>query len=77
MCVCCRNRLSQQNLLRLQVQDNEIYEWRQSGRSFYLCKNCIGNDKFINKICKSLRLKNDNISNHLKEIVSKWQKNQK
>ena len=55
MCVVCRNRLPQTNMLRLQCKNGELVRFDGDGRSFYLCKNCENSkklDKFIKRICK-------------------------
>jgi len=42
MCVLCRDRKSQIELLRFRMLDNEIIEFNSNkkGRSFYICKKC-------------------------------------
>lgn len=67
MCVACRGRFSQGNLLRLQVCNGKVLAFRGFGRSFYLCDSCLGAkdcDKIVAKIFKI---------NHTKEIAQIWQ----
>ena len=55
MCVVCRDRLLQQDMLRLQCQNNRIQKFNGVGRSFYICKECINSkklDKIMQRICK-------------------------
>ena len=76
MCVCCRGRFSQDSLLRLQIKDGELSLYTMSGRSFYLCETCLMQTKTTNKICKILKINNDEkVVNFFKEIATKWQKN--
>ncbi len=55
MCVVCRKRFYQSELNRMQCKNGKLISFRGSGRSFYVCKECIDKKKFINyiaKICK-------------------------
>lgn len=80
MCIKCRNRLQQDNLIRLQIKDGGIIEWENIGRSFYLCEDCITSGNCINSIYKANKIKINYTSNkdifvtQLKEIYNKWQK---
>lgn len=42
MCIQCRNRIEQQDLVRLQCIDQTIVRYTGSGRSFYICHTCKG-----------------------------------
>ena len=56
MCVVCRGRFPQKDLIRLQCFDNDLIYFRGEGRSFYICNNCIDNKrlvKYISKLCKT------------------------
>lgn len=76
MCVCCRKRLHQDSLLRLQIKDGVLSLYTMSGRSFYICDTCIVQIKMTNKICKILKIDNDEkVVNFFKEMAHKWQKN--
>ena len=71
MCVVCRGRLSQAEMLRLQCKNNEIVPFCGVGRSFYICKSCINNkklDKIIQRICKIDKEKTKQITIKIKEI---------
>ncbi|RUM65725.1 MAG: DUF448 domain-containing protein [Sulfurospirillum sp.] len=40
MCICCRERKSQKELIRLQCSDHMLHHFSGTGRSFYLCPEC-------------------------------------
>jgi predicted RNA-binding protein YlxR (DUF448 family) len=72
MCISCRQRDSQTNLLRLQCVDGNIDLFKGRGRSFYLCKSCLKEEK---KLSKSLMRQcrsgdKDKLMNKLKEIIT-------
>ena len=72
MCVVCRNRLPQTNMLRLQCKNGELVRFDGDGRSFYLCKICISEEK---KVLKALMRQcrsgdRDKFTNKLKEIIT-------
>ena len=72
MCVSCRQRDSQSNLLRLQCIDGNIDQFKGRGRSFYVCKNCLKEEKKLSKAlmrqCRSGD--KDKLMNKLKEIIT-------
>ncbi len=72
MCVSCRNRDIQMNLLRLQCSDGDLSPFKKLGRSFYFCKTCLQEDKKISKAlmryCKSAD--KEKLMNKLKEIIT-------
>ena len=56
MCVVCRNRFLQSELFRLQCENQKLISFKGAGRSFYVCKKCVNEKKFVNyisKICKT------------------------
>ncbi len=72
MCISCRKRDEQKKLLRLQCIDGSIEVFKGSRRSFYLCENCILDDR---KVIKSLMRQcrggdRDKFMNKLKEIIA-------
>ncbi len=72
MCATCRQRLAQNELLRLQCVDGSLQHFVGSGRSFYICKNCIEDE---NKVIKTLMRQcksgdRDRFTNKLKEIIA-------
>ena len=72
MCILCRQRDSQSNLLRLQCIDGNIDQFKRRGRSFYVCKNCLKEEKKLSKAlmrqCRSGD--KDKLMNKLKEIIT-------
>ena len=72
MCISCRQRDSQSNLLRLQCIDGNIDQFTGRGRSFYLCKNCLKEERKLSKAlmrqCRSGD--KDKLMNKLKEIIT-------
>ncbi|MEA1920885.1 MAG: DUF448 domain-containing protein [Campylobacterota bacterium] len=71
MCVTCRGKFAQSELVRLQCQDRELIAYTSQGRSFYLCKTCIDEAKRCAKSlarqCKSGEL--EKLMNQLREII--------
>jgi len=72
MCVSCRTRVSQSHLLRLRCSEGELTSFNGVGRSFYLCHNCLKEDK---KIIRALMRQcrggdKDKYMNTLKEIIT-------
>ncbi len=72
MCVSCRQRDSQSNLLRIQCIDGNLDKFNERGRSFYVCKNCLKEEKKLSKAlmrqCRSGD--KDKLMNKLKEIIT-------
>jgi predicted RNA-binding protein YlxR (DUF448 family) len=69
MCVICRARNLQENLIRLQCKEGLLSRFTGQGRSFYICMNCKDNKKIskkISHICKNSNSENISI---LKEIL--------
>ena len=56
MCIGCKIRLPQQELLRLSCKNGVILKYIGSGRSFYICDKCIFETKklkkHLSKMCK-------------------------
>jgi predicted RNA-binding protein YlxR (DUF448 family) len=52
MCVCCRKKIPQNLLMRLQCIDKTLVPFTKSGRSFYLCEACVKSRD--HKVIKSL-----------------------
>ncbi len=71
MCVVCRNRLFQDEMLRLQCKEKEIITFSGQNRSFYICKSCINDkklDKIIQRICKVDKEKTKQLVTKIKEM---------
>jgi predicted RNA-binding protein YlxR (DUF448 family) len=72
MCISCRQRDVQEKLLRLQCIDSLLEIFQKKGRSFYLCNECLCQEK---KVIKSLMRQcrggdKDKHMNKLKEIIT-------
>ncbi len=52
MCVVCRKRFFQNELIRMQCINNELIPFTGSGRSFYVCKECVKSHKFIKYVSR-------------------------
>ena len=72
MCIACRERASQESFLRLHCKNGEIVAYSGSGRSFYLCKSCLENEKKLTKaLMRQCRTSDKNkLLNRLKEIIT-------
>ena len=72
MCISCRNRHEQKLLVRLQCKEGLLETFTNNGRSFYLCNDCLSNEKKIVKVlmrqCKSGD--KERLVNRLKEIIT-------
>ena len=71
MCIGCRNRYEQKLLVRLQCDEGLLKAFSSIGRSFYLCSDCLEDQKRIAKAlmrqCKSGD--KEKITKRLKEII--------
>ncbi len=71
MCVACRERFEQKALIRLQCKEQQLRFHSGSGRSFYLCSECVDNEKKViralARACKSGDVQY--LSTQLKEII--------
>jgi uncharacterized protein len=72
MCISCRDRKSQNELLRLQCIDSSLEIFTGRGRSFYICENCLYQER---KVLKALMRQcrsgdKDKFMNRLKEIIT-------
>jgi len=48
-CVCCRTKLAQKLLNRLQCIDKKLVAYTKNGRSFYICDDCLNDEKRLEK----------------------------
>ena len=72
VCISCRQSDIQNKLIRLQCENAQLSLFRGNGRSFYLCKVCLVDQK---KVLKALMRQcrsgdKDKFSNILKEIIT-------
>lgn len=69
MCIGCKKRFPQKELLRFQCKKGELIKYTKSGRSFYICKECAQN--FEKKLQKALIGKCKKVQgNKIKEILA-------
>lgn len=52
MCVGCRQRFLQKDLIRLKIENDDIIFFNGFGRSFYLCGICLDKEKIFQSILK-------------------------
>jgi uncharacterized protein len=68
-CINCRSKLSQDLLIRLQCTDKKLTSFTKSGRSFYLCNDCLSNKNKLEKKLYSQCKNKDNYIAQLEEIL--------
>jgi len=75
MCIRCRKRYMQKELLRLQNNNECLSAFSGRGRSFYVCRACINTPKIMQNILKVGKLKPSECHiQALKEIITVWLK---
>jgi len=73
MCIHCRGRFLQAQLIRLQCQSNQIQPYLGHGRSFYICHNCVDDKRLAKRLAKQCNNKmylKIELGEHIKEIVA-------
>ncbi len=68
-CIVCRSRQLQQSLYRFVCQDHEVLSFTGVGRSFYICKQCIKDDKKVAKSTKRLCKINKDFTKSIKTAL--------
>ena len=70
MCVVCRGRFPQKVLFRFQKRDGKLVSYTKVGRSFYICAQCIKQErKRLIKILNSkFKIKQTNIEELAKTV---------
>ena len=68
MCITCRERELQTNLIRLQEDNHNIFPYRGYGRSFYLCNICRENEKKVKGLTKRFRLSTEDSEQFIKYL---------
>jgi len=69
MCITCRSRHSQNTLFRLKQEGKKIVLSDAKGRSFYLCTECVKNEKKIKGLMKRFKQDEEYFIKLLKELV--------
>lgn len=73
MCVVCRCRELQKNLLRFKVLESRLQFYDGCGRSFYVCYSCLPQSKALQSIKRIVR-RADGLKEQIEEIVQICQK---
>jgi predicted RNA-binding protein YlxR (DUF448 family) len=69
-CISCRKKDEQSLLNRLQCIDKKLVAFCGSGRSFYVCDDCVNNTKMLEKALYRQCKNKDNYIEQLKEIFA-------
>ena len=69
MCVSCRNRETQQSLIRFKLEEKEVIAYNGYGRSFYLCSVCSKNQKKIKGVAKRFGINTEQFLKLLQELT--------
>ena len=71
-CITCRKQFNQHELLRLQCINKALVKFTKCGRSFYLCEECLVDEKrTIKALYRQCKNKAD-YKIQLKEIGTIW-----
>ncbi len=72
MCIVCRKRFLQRELKRFQYINGSLQEFTKSGRSFYLCTECIDSKQLTKRLSSFLKIPKtdaETICKRLKETI--------
>lgn len=69
MCIACRSRFPQKDLIRLKQVKENIVAYDNEGRSFYLCDECSINEKKIKGLIKRFKQEEERFIKLLKELI--------
>lgn len=69
MCIICKGRYFQFELIRLQVRDSNLVKYEGFNRSFYMCEQCSKLDKSSYVIASKFKINREKTTEQLKEIV--------
>jgi len=70
MCIACRSRHPKNTLIRLRQDGNEILAFDGKGRSFYLCLDCVKNEKKVKGLVKRFKQDTERFTKLLKELMN-------
>ncbi len=70
MCISCRKRHPQNSLIRLKQEGKDIVEFNSIGRSFYICNDCVKNEKKIKGLAKRFKQDIERLDKLLKELIN-------
>ncbi len=74
MCILCRIREPQKDLMRLKIMQGQITIFDGSGRSLYLCNRCLMSDKLVFRLSKLKNITQTKEQIYLRIEELKWQK---
>jgi len=69
MCIACRSRHPQNTLIRLKQSGNDVVVFNGNGRSFYLCINCVKNEKKVKSLVKRFKQDEERFVKLLTELM--------
>ena len=69
MCIACRSRHPQHTLIRLKQEGNDVIAYNGSGRSFYLCGDCIKKEKRVKGLAKRFKVDEERFVKLLMEVA--------
>ena len=70
MCIACRSRYPQNTLIRLRQDGNKVFAFDRKGRSFYLCIDCVKNEKKVKGLVKRFKQDAEHFTKLLKELMN-------
>jgi len=70
MCIACRKREKQQELIRVQKDGKNLIMYSGKGRSFYLCKECLEGQHIAKIVAGREKLDIKSVEELIKELVS-------
>jgi len=70
MCIACRSRHPKNTLIRLRQDDTTIIASDGKGRSFYLCLECVNNEKKVKGLVKRFKQDIEQFTKLLKELMN-------
>jgi predicted RNA-binding protein YlxR (DUF448 family) len=70
MCIACRSRHPQSTLIRLRQDGKEVIAFNGEGRSFYLCGDCVKNEKKVKGLVKRFNQDAERFTKLLKELMN-------
>jgi len=70
MCIACRSRHPQNTLIRVKLSGKEVVVYDGIGRSFYLCCDCVKNEKKVKGLVKRFKQNEERFVKLLKELVN-------
>jgi predicted RNA-binding protein YlxR (DUF448 family) len=71
MCVVCRGRFFQHELIRLQCKGDLVF-YTGSGRSFYVCQNCIKDKKFAKKVAYLCKISKEKAQEKIEILLKEY-----